>query len=122
MGWTSPLAGMYWRGLADCQEHSVRLSLAFVERTLVEHSRRDDPFSALFALSCLEADRAWFLEQGYFHTRKIRAGAQALRPPPGRGFEPRSRLGDSRALPGFNLNQGSPGMNATLNACPAIPA
>lgn len=59
--------------LGDCQEHSVRLCLAFVERMLVEHARQDDPFSALFALSCLEADRAWFLEQGFFHPRKSRA-------------------------------------------------
>ncbi len=59
--------------LGDCQEHAVRLCTAHAERVLVEKLDPEDPLGMLFGVGCLEADAAWFLEQGYFRPRKSRA-------------------------------------------------
>ncbi len=59
--------------LGECQEHALRLCTAHAERVLAEKQGPEAPLGVLFALGCLEADAAWFLEQGYFSPRKSRA-------------------------------------------------
>ena len=80
-----------FHAMNECQDHLVDLARAHVERTVLE-SFRDavdryaavegeeigrilDTLSDLFALSCLERDRVWFLEAGYMEgsqTKSIR--------------------------------------------------
>ena len=78
----------------ECQDHSISLANASIERVLHDHFRKrveacaDDSLKAalerlraLYALDRLEADRGWFLESGYFESPKakaIRAEVSAL--------------------------------------------
>jgi acyl-CoA oxidase len=70
----------------NCQDHLVKLAFAHVERRISEifiesvdkceqaEARRIlRNLSDLFALSRLEADRAWYLENGYFEGSKSKA-------------------------------------------------
>ena len=70
----------------DCQDHLIRLALAHVERTILEQflagiSAVDDPdlteilnrLRSLHALSRIEEDRGWFLENGYLEGGKSKA-------------------------------------------------
>ncbi|MFA5505157.1 MAG: acyl-CoA dehydrogenase [Vulcanimicrobiota bacterium] len=71
--------------LADCQDHCLALAHAYCEekiyrclRNLIESSppgwdrRLLERCLALYALSRIEADRGWFLEQGYLNARQSR--------------------------------------------------
>lgn len=75
-----------WTAFNSCQDHLVTLAKASVERNLLECFQAavqrcsDAPtqgvlqqFCCLFALSRLEVDRAWFLENGYFEGAKSKA-------------------------------------------------
>ena len=75
-----------WAAFNDCQDHLLTLAKASVERYLLECFQQsvqrcsDGPtqavlslFCNLFALSRLEHDRAWFLENGYFEGAKSKA-------------------------------------------------
>lgn len=75
-----------WSAFNQCQDHLVTLARANVERNLLECFQAavmrcgDAPtqavlsqFCSLFALSRLEHDRAWFLENGYFEGAKSKA-------------------------------------------------
>lgn len=75
-----------WSAFNQCQDHLVTLAKASVERNLLECFQAavqrcaDAPtqavlaqFCGLFALSRLEFDRAWFLENGYFEGAKSKA-------------------------------------------------
>ncbi|UCC82669.1 MAG: acyl-CoA dehydrogenase family protein [Gemmatimonadota bacterium] len=78
----------------DCQDHLLALAHAHVEREILEqfHDAIEDVPNAqlssilktlrdLFALSRIEADRGWFLEQGYIEgvkARKIRTVVNRL--------------------------------------------
>lgn len=75
-----------WDAFNICQDHLLALARAKVERYLLEcfqnaiHRCNDAPtqavlsqFCCLFALSRLEHDRAWFLENGYFEGPKSKA-------------------------------------------------
>lgn len=75
-----------WNAFNQCQDHLVTLAKANVERNLLECFQAavqrcpDAPtqavlsqFCTLFALSRLEADRAWFLENNYFEGSKSKA-------------------------------------------------
>jgi len=70
----------------DCQDHSISLAIAHVERVVHEHFRRRleacsdealktvlERLRALYALDRLESDRGWFLESGYFEPGKAKA-------------------------------------------------
>jgi acyl-CoA oxidase len=73
----------------DCQDHLLALAHAHIEREILEqfHGAIEDVPTAklqsiletlrdLFALSRIEADRGWFLEEGYIEgvkARKIRS-------------------------------------------------
>jgi acyl-CoA oxidase len=72
--------------VVECQDHLISLARAHVERHVFEAfaepvAAASTPglseilrtTSALYALSCLERDRAWFLEAGYFEPVKARA-------------------------------------------------
>lgn len=72
--------------VTECQDHLVSLARAHVERTLAQHLdkavvRAPTPglsealrsVAALYALSCVESDRGWFLESGYIEAGKARA-------------------------------------------------
>jgi acyl-CoA oxidase len=71
--------------LNDCQDHAVELGRAYADRFLLEHFQdgvRDAPpalrphlvrLAALFALSRLESEAAWYLESGYMEGGKTRA-------------------------------------------------
>ena len=86
------LKGMVERGRSpldafnSCQDHLVRLAFAHVERRLAEifldnveacqqpqAQNMLKTLCDLFVLSRLEADRAWFLENGYFEGGKAKA-------------------------------------------------
>ncbi len=69
----------------DCQDHLLALAHAHVEREILQqfHDAIDDvpatqlqsilkTLCDLFALSRIEADRGWFLEQGYIEGNKAR--------------------------------------------------
>lgn len=56
--------------LGSCQQHALTLAQAHVERRLVQQFGPDDRWGTLYAVSCLEADRAWFLEHGYLSARQ----------------------------------------------------
>ncbi len=70
----------------ECQDHLVATARAHVERIVLEQfvaaaPPELDPLRSLYALSRLEADRAWFLEAGEFtaaKSRAIRAEVNAL--------------------------------------------
>jgi acyl-CoA oxidase len=75
-----------FQAVVECQEHLISLARAHVEHevfTAFEEAvvRASTPglsevlrtTSALFALACIERDRAWFLESGYFEPVKARA-------------------------------------------------
>ena len=75
-----------WSAFNECQDHLLTLAKASVERNLLECFQAavqrcaDAPtqavlvqFCNLFALSRLELDRAWFLENGYFEGPKSKA-------------------------------------------------
>ncbi len=70
----------------DCQDHAVALANAHVERFLLQsfveaENQCDDkelkagltPLRNLFAMSIIEEDMAWFLENNYIHQAKARA-------------------------------------------------
>jgi acyl-CoA oxidase len=72
--------------LNECQDHAVALGRAFAERFILERfhdglaacpdpgSRRIlDQLAALYGLSRIEADAAWYLESGYIEPAKSRA-------------------------------------------------
>lgn len=72
--------------LNECQDHLVALANAYVERVILERfiervtmcqdgdiGKALKTLCDLFALSRLEAGRAWFLESGYFAGNKARA-------------------------------------------------
>lgn len=83
-----------FEALTRCQDHLLKLAEAHVERVLHEAFQRGvaraptpaaseclSAPSALWSLARLEADRAWFLESGYFggpKARAIRAEVNAL--------------------------------------------
>jgi len=78
-----------FHAMNECQDHLVALANAHVERVVLERFRAavasqdggsDDGTGAtlelladLYALSCLERDRAWFLESGYMEGGQARA-------------------------------------------------
>jgi acyl-CoA oxidase len=75
-----------FQAVVECQDHLVSLARAHVEHLVLQAftdpvARAPTPAlseilratSALYALSCLERDRAWFLEAGYFEPVKARA-------------------------------------------------
>jgi len=75
-----------WNAFNQCQDHLVTLAKASVERSILDCFQvavqrcQDAPtqavlaqFCSLFALSRLEADRGWFLENGYFEGVKAKA-------------------------------------------------
>jgi acyl-CoA oxidase len=83
-------AGMdSFHAMNECQDHAVHLAHAYTERVVFEAFRRAgeraetsegaelrrtlDDLSDLYALSRLEADRAWFLESGYMEASQSRA-------------------------------------------------
>lgn len=77
----------------ECQDHLISLARAHVERRVAEVFREEirglgggpedaaagdaapplELLADLYALSCLEADRGWFLESGYMEPRQTRA-------------------------------------------------
>jgi acyl-CoA oxidase len=70
----------------ECQDHLVKLAEAHAERIVLESFQdritrlRDDAtrssmseLCALYALSCIEHDRGWFLESGYLEPVKSKA-------------------------------------------------
>jgi len=73
------------RAFIECQDHLMATARAHVERTVLasltaaEESAADDLrrmlglLGDLFALSRIESDRGWFLEQGYFEPSKAKA-------------------------------------------------
>jgi len=86
-----------FHAMNECQDHAVHLARAHVERVVLEALQRAcdraeksegveirsalDGLSDLYALSRLEADRAWFLESGYMEggqSRAIRAAVNRL--------------------------------------------
>ena len=86
-----------FHAMNECQDHAVHLARAHVERLVLEAYRRAseraetsegpdvrnalDSLSDLYALSRLEADRAWFLESGYMEnaqSKAIRAAVNTL--------------------------------------------
>jgi len=75
-----------FQAVVECQDHLISLARAHVEHLVLQAfgepvARASTPglseilrtTSALFALACLERDRAWFLEAGYFEPVKARA-------------------------------------------------
>ena len=68
-----------------CQDHAVALARAHIERFVVETfqsaSRAEpalEPLCALYGLSRIEADLAWFLENGFLASVKSRAVRKAV--------------------------------------------
>jgi acyl-CoA oxidase len=72
--------------LNECQDHAVALGRAFAERFVIERFHDGvqacpDPDSrlilerlaALYGLTRIEADAAWYLESGYIESAKSRA-------------------------------------------------
>ncbi len=75
-----------FRAFIECQDHLLSLANAYVERILAEQFvqttaviTEDDirmilkKLFQLFALSQIEADRGWFLENGYIESNKAKA-------------------------------------------------
>lgn len=56
--------------LGSCQQHALSLAQAHIERRLVEQFSPEDQWGTLYAIGCLVADRAWFLEHGYLSARQ----------------------------------------------------
>lgn len=73
------------RALVECQDHLVATALAHVERVILEsfagnlersdggERRMLELVAELFALSRIERDRGWFLEQGVLEPPKAKA-------------------------------------------------
>jgi acyl-CoA oxidase len=72
--------------LVECQDHTLSLARAHVERFVAERFRAalteiEDPelakalesLAQLHALDCIERDRGWFLEHGYIEAGKAKA-------------------------------------------------
>jgi acyl-CoA oxidase len=70
----------------ECQDHLVKLAEAYSERIILEsfHQRIERAHKeivrrsmrslcSLYALSCIENDRAWFMESGYLEPVKSKA-------------------------------------------------
>ncbi|HEY0809457.1 MAG TPA: acyl-CoA dehydrogenase [Longimicrobiales bacterium] len=75
----------------ECQDHLVKLAEAYAERLVLEsfHERiahfhdggthaSMNELCALYALSCIENDRGWFLESGYIEPGKSKAIRRVL--------------------------------------------
>lgn len=75
-----------FEALVECQDHSLALSRAHIERVVVEHfavaiERTEEATLAsmlgtlcdLYALWRIESDRGWFLEQGYMSAATAKA-------------------------------------------------
>ena len=79
-----------YEAFLKCQTHMLQLADAYVERKVltafVKALDKMDPESKafltpvkdLYALSTLEKNRGWFLEQGYFHPNKSKAIRKAV--------------------------------------------
>ncbi|GAC1322384.1 MAG: acyl-CoA dehydrogenase [Mycobacteriales bacterium] len=76
--------------LLQCQDHVLAVALAHVERLVLESVQRTveaaEPelrdvlasLARLYGLSCLETDRAWFLEHGYLSPAQGKAMVRAV--------------------------------------------
>lgn len=106
-----------FEAMNEVQDHLVTLAMAHTERVLVDSlvdgvKRAPTPglsevlrtVAALFALSRLEADRAWFLEAGYVEPAKSRAIRAQVNRLCGEVSDHAQLLVDAFAIPAHVLN------------------